>query len=111
MQLAETREGGVTILQPVGPLIANELEPLNERLAALRQNWTKRIVINMHEVPFVDSAGLELLVRHRRELDTCGLALKLADLTDTVTRILQLTRLSGRFEVFRGTPAAVRSFL
>ena len=111
MQLAQTHEGGVTILQPVGPVIANELDTLEQSLAALRQNWTKRIVINMHDVPFVDSAGLELLVRYRRDLDACGLILKLADLTDTVARILQLTRLTGRFEVFANTATAVRSFL
>lgn len=111
MQLTENKEGAVIVLEPLGPIIAGELEELDDRLAQLSRTWTKRIVLNFHDVPFIDSAGLEMLTRCRRELDNRGLNLKLSGLNETVSLILDLTRLSGRFETFPDTAAAVRSFL
>ena len=62
-------------------------------------------------VTVIDSAGLELLCRHHREMGAQGLNLKLCGSNEVTQKILELTRLSRRFEILPDTTAAVRSYL
>jgi len=110
VQVAEHKEGAVTVLKPLGPLTAGELEELERRLTALGQNWAKRVVLDLHDAAFMDSAALELLCRHHRDFAARGLNLKLSDVGEMAGEILELTRLAGRFEIYADTAAAVRSF-
>lgn len=111
MQVEVNSEGSVTVLKPMGPIILGELEELDNSLSNLSRNWTKRIIINMDNVTFIDSAGLELIDKFRLELDTRGLKLKLGGLNEMSQKIFELTRLSKHFEIFPDTTSAVRSFL
>ena len=111
MRVAVNREGAVTILRPTGPVIAGELEEMDQQLLNLFNHWTKRLIVNMSEVAFMDSAGLELLVRHHRQFDSHGLIIKLCALTETTQKILSLTRLLRRFDTYPDTTTAIRSFL
>lgn len=111
MRVAINREGAVTILRPTGPVIAGELEEMDQQLLQLFNRWTKRLVVNMSEVAFMDSAGLELLVRHHRQYNSHGLILKLCSLSETAQKTLFLTRLLRRFDTYPDTTTAIRSFL
>ena len=101
----------MTLIKPFGPAIASELDELENALSRAVADWTRRIVIDMSEVPFLDSAGLELLSGYQSQLAGHGLQLKLSGLTDMVRTILDLTRISDRFQAFEDTSTAVRSFL
>ena len=111
MNINHTKEGSVTILQPVGPAVAAEVEEFDNALMRQQRNWTRRIVLDMSEIPFFDSTGLEILCKHHRWFSEHGLELKLAGLTDMSRNILDLTRISKRFLMFADTSSAVRSFL
>jgi len=111
MQITTGTEGAVTVVKPAGPIISGELAELENHLHRLSQSWTKRLVINMSEVSIIDSAGLELLVRCRREMAQRGLQLKLSGLNDITQRIFDITGLTFHFEIFPDTPLAVRNFL
>ena len=95
----------------MGPLLAGQLDELEQHLDQLGRRWTKRLVLDLADAPFFDSAGIELLCRFRTEFGQRGLRLKLSGLTDLTRDILDVTRLAGTFEVFPDTAAAVRSFL
>ncbi|MBN1844378.1 MAG: STAS domain-containing protein [Sedimentisphaerales bacterium] len=111
MQVTVGKEGAVTVVKPLGPITAGELESLEARLTELSRHWTQRLVLNLGEVTCVDSAGLELLVRFHRQFEQRGLKLKLCGMNDLVEKVFTLTRLSGRFDICPDTAAAVRSFL
>jgi anti-anti-sigma factor len=111
MQVTMSREGSVTIVKPVGPLVAGELDGLERQLQQLLRDWAKRVVLSLSETNLIDSAGLELLCHYHQRLTEQGLRLKLSGVTDTVQKTLDLTRLSRRFEIHSDTAAAVRSFL
>jgi len=110
MQVTLTNEGAV-VVKPSGPLLAGQLDELEQHLAQLSQQWTKRLVLDLADAPFCDSAGMELLCRFRDEFGQRGLRLKLSGLTDLAHDIFDVTRLSAAFEIFPDTAAAVRSFL
>jgi len=111
MQVIIGKEGAVTVVKPMGPITVNEMDEIENRLNALSRDWTKRVVLNMSEVAFLDSAGLELILRHNREFAERGLKLKLCGLSEITEKILSLTRLIQRFEIFPDSSSAVRSFL
>ena len=111
MSVNLTREGSVTIVKPMGPIITGELDELDRELLDLFNRWTKRIILNMNDVPFVDSAGLELLLRHQREFDSHGLRMIFCNINDTVQKVMDLTRLSLQVEIYPENVNAMRSFL
>ena len=111
MQVVTSREGAVTVLKPLGPIIIGELDELDSQLQELARKWTKRIVINMSVATFIDSAGLELLDRHYQRLSENGLEIKLSNVNEISLKILELTRISNDFEIYCDTAAAARSFL
>lgn len=111
MEVIKTQEGSVAILKPMGPLVAGEIDPLDAAFHQLLRQWTKRTVLDMEEVTFLDSAGLELLTQAQRNLHDKGLVLKLCHLNDISQKIVDLTKVSRRFEIYDDTVEAVRSFL
>jgi anti-anti-sigma factor len=56
------------------------------------------IVIDMSGVTFIDSYGLDVLVRHRRQLDE-STALVIENPSDHLRRLLEITALDGLFEI------------
>ncbi len=111
MQAITSREGSVTILKPLGPLVASELDDLDQAFQELVQKWTRRVVINMSNATFLDSAALELLCRYQEQMSEHGLKMKLCNLSDISDQIFDLTRLARRFEIYPDTNKAIRSFL
>lgn len=111
MRVAINQEGAVTVVRPVGPMVAGELDEMDQQMLTLFNHWTKRLIINMTDVPFMDSAGLELLVRNHRQFDSHGLVMKLCSLKATTQQILSLTRLLRRFDTYPDATTAIRSFL
>jgi len=111
MQVIVSQKGAVSVVKPMGPVIAGELAELENELLKLTRNWTKRVVINLTDVPFIDSAGLELMLRYQMQLNSHGLKLKLSSLNEMTQKIFDLTQLSKNFEMFPDTSTAVRSFL
>ena len=111
MKVVVNNEGAVTVLKPLGAMLIGELEDMDERLRKMQNAWTKRIVINLAEVNCIDSAGLELLLRHHHRLNEHGLRLKLCGMNELTCKIFDLTRLSHQFEIFPDTATAIRSFV
>ena len=111
MQIITQQEGSVTLVKPLGALLKGDLDDLEKALQQLAQRWVKRVVINLSEMPCIDSAGLELMKRSQQQFGEHGLRMKLCCLNDVVTRIFNLTRLNSCFDIFSDTTTAVRSFL
>ncbi len=111
MEVTISQEGAVTALKPCGPVIAGELDELDRMLRSLSLRWVKRIILNMSEVPLIDSAGLELLQQYRGQMAEHGLKMKICGLTEMTQKIFDITKLSSRFEIFPDIASAVRSFL
>lgn len=70
----------------------------------------KRIVLNLGGVNYIDSGGLGTLVSLYTTARTSGGAIKLANLTQRVGDLLQVTKLVTVFEVFSSEEQAIESF-
>ncbi|HKD03490.1 MAG TPA: STAS domain-containing protein [Terriglobales bacterium] len=70
----------------------------------------KRIVLNLGGVNYIDSGGLGTLVSLYTTARTSGGAIKLANLTQRVGDLLQVTKLVTVFEVYGSEEQAIESF-
>jgi anti-sigma B factor antagonist len=70
----------------------------------------KKILLNLADVDYIDSAGLGSLVSAFTSVRNEGGELKLVYLTKKVQDLLQMTRLYTVFEIFDDEETAIKSF-
>ena len=68
------------------------------------------VVLNMSDVPLMDSAGLEALMDVRDTVLLKGGAVKLAGLTQLCEEVLRVTGVGGHFDCYPQVKSAVGSF-
>ena len=101
---------GILIVDCHGRLV------FGEESAVLRDTVRKliaennRIVLNLGGVNYIDSGGLGTLVSLYTTARTAGGSIKLANLTQRVGDLLQVTKLVTVFEVYNNDEEAIESF-
>lgn len=103
--------GGVTIVDCKGKIIlGDESSALRETIKQLLAGNKKRILLNLGEVTFIDSAGVGTLVAAYTSSKAQDGELKLANLTKRFKETLQVTRLLTVFETYETEAEALASF-
>jgi anti-sigma B factor antagonist len=111
MKIEERAVSGVTILDLQGKMLIGEGdELLREKINQLVENGTGKIVLNLAEVPYVDSAGLGEIVRCYTTVSRKNGKLKLLNLTKRIHDLLSITKLLTVFETYESEEDAVQSF-
>lgn len=111
MKIEERAVDGVTILDLQGKMLIGEGdELLREKINSLVEGGTKNIVLNLAEVPYVDSAGLGEIVRCYTTVSRKDGKLKLLNLTKRIHDLLSITKLLTVFETYDTENEAVKSF-
>jgi anti-sigma B factor antagonist len=101
---------GVLIVDCAGRLIfGEETASLRDTVKKLIAD-NKDVVLNLGGVTYIDSGGLGTLVSLYASAQTAGGAIKLANLTQRIGDLLQVTKLVTIFEVFASEEQAVKSF-
>jgi anti-sigma B factor antagonist len=101
---------GITVVDCNGRIV------FGEESAVLRDTVKKlitennRIVLNLAGISYIDSGGLGTLVALYTTAHNAGGAIKLANLTQRVGDLLQVTKLVTVFEVFDSEQEAIDSF-
>ncbi len=91
-------------------VLGEESNALRERVKAMLAEGKKKIVLNMNNITFIDSAGLGTLVALHHSARTQGAGLKLCHLGAKFEEVLQITKLVTVFDVYDTEAAAVASF-
>ena len=111
MQIEERSAGDVTLLDLKGKMTLGEGdETLKDKINSLVHQGRKKLVLNLAEVPYIDSAGLGEMVRTYTTVSRQGGSLKLLGLTKRITDLLSITKLLTVFETYDNEADAVRSF-
>ena len=111
MQIEERGVGDVVVLDLKGKITLGEGdELLKDKVNSLVNQGHKKIVLNLADVPYIDSAGLGEVVRTYTTVSRQGGSLKLLNLTKRITDLLSITTLLTVFETFESENEAVRSF-
>ena len=111
MQIEQRAVGDVMVLDLKGKITLGEGdELLKDKVNSLVNQGHKKIVLNLAEVPYIDSAGLGEIVRTYTTVSRQGGSLKLLNLTKRITDLLAITKLLTVFETFESENDAIRSF-
>ena len=111
MQIDERTVGDVMVLDVKGKVTLGEGdEMLKDKVNSLVSQGNKKIVLNLAEVPYIDSAGLGEIVRTYTTVSRQGGSLKLLNLTKRITDLLSITKLLTVFETYDSESEAIRSF-
>jgi anti-sigma B factor antagonist len=101
---------GILVVDCAGRIVfGEETSLLRDTVKALLAQH-KNLVLNLADVSYIDSGGLGTLVGLYTSARSIGGNLKLANLTQRVGNLLQVTKLLTVFDVFDGEDKAVRSF-
>ena len=111
MQISERAVGDVVILDVKGRItLGDGDEVLKDKVNAVVGKGQKKILLNLADVPYVDSAGLGEIVRTYTTVSRQGGSLKLLNLTKRISDLLAITKLLTVFETFDSEPEAIKSF-
>ena len=103
--------GGVTIVDLGGRIVLGEGSAgLRDLVLNLVSEGNKKIILNLSDVNYIDSAGLGELVSAFTSVRKQGGELKLLHLTKRVHNLLQITKLYTVFDITDDEAASVRSF-
>ncbi len=109
MKIQTQPQGNLTVLVPHGPLIAEDAPDFQRTVEEAVHSEAKRVIVDLTDVPYLDSGGIELLL----ELGDVKVAERLrptfAALTETCLETLELTNVLPRLEVFDTVENALRS--
>ncbi len=101
---------GITIVDCTGRIVFGDESALLRETVKELLNETKQIVLNLGGVNYIDSGGLGTLVGLYTSARSVNGNIKLANLTQRVGDLLQVTKLLTVFDVYEGEEKAVRSF-
>jgi anti-sigma B factor antagonist len=107
-----TREvAGVTIVDISGRIeLGEESAAVRDIVSNLLSTGHKHILLNLGEVNYIDSSGLGILVSSFTSARKQGGELKLLNLTNKVSDLMQITKLYTVFDISNDEAAAVKSF-
>ena len=111
IRIVERPVGGVTVLDIVGKLVMDRsAQHLKDKINSLISQERTHIVLNLKNVPYIDSSGLGQLVASYGSVMKAGGALKLLNVNSRNHDLLSITRLVTVFESFDSETEAVQSF-
>jgi anti-sigma B factor antagonist len=111
MTIVERVAGDVVVLDIVGKLTIDQgAERLKDKINSLISQKQTQVVLNLGNVPYIDSGGLGQMVASYGSMTKAGGALKLVNVNSRNHDLLSITRLVTVFETFTSEAEAVASF-
>ena len=107
----QKRQGAIDVIGGGDRISGDQVAELKVVLDSCIKRGQPRVVLDLHGVALVDSAGLALLLDAQEEYQRMGGAMKLANPAALCSEVLKVTGIGARFEIFGDTGSAVRSFL
>ena len=111
LKVAKRTVDGILAFECNGRIVfGEESSLLRDEVKKAIADGNKRIVLNLGEVNYIDSGGLGTLVGLHTTAHKAGGTIKLANLTQRVGDLLQVTKLLTVFEVYNSEYEALESF-
>jgi anti-sigma B factor antagonist len=112
MQIDERMSGEVTVIKITGDITLNQGGDvlLKDKIQSLLQQGQRKLVLDLGNVSYVDSAGLGQLVQIHATTKAKGGSLRLVNVTKRLKDLLVVTKLVTVFDSYDSEADAVASF-
>jgi anti-sigma B factor antagonist len=109
--LAIRQEGDVTVIDAAGRIVMGEsASALKDSLRGLIAEGTKKILLNLAGVSFMDSAGMGEMVGCYVSASRTGIKMKICEVNRRISDLLQMTGLSRLLDIHDSEDDALHSF-
>jgi anti-sigma B factor antagonist len=110
MQTTTRHVGDVAVLDISGRITLGEGNVmLREIVRELAEQGTKKIVLNLGEVNYIDSSGIGELVKTHTTIRNQGGQLRLINLNKRIHDLLEMTKLYAVFDIEKDEAGAIRT--
>ncbi len=99
----------VSVVALNGELVADTADGLRQEIDARLERKVRFFVIDLEHATFIDSKGLEMLLYVQEQCDERLGQVRLCRPDESCRKILQVTRLDGRFDIFSDVAEAVKT--
>ena len=110
MKIDTQVHGSVAVLVPHGPLTTDSLDAFHGKLKSAIDQRQGRVVIDLRDVPYFDSRGIETVLELCGERRAVVQRPTLAQLSEPCREALDLTNVLTRLDVFDTVENAIRSY-
>ncbi len=110
MEVATHQEAGVLVVEVPGEHLDASNSQAFKQAVLPQIEAARHVLFDLHEVEFVDSSGLGVILSCLRTVKRNGGELKLCGLSEPVRVLFELVRMQRVFDVLSGREEAVRSF-
>ena len=111
MDIKERVVDGVSILDLAGQIKLGEGDgQIRERIKDLLADGQRKILLNLGDVTYIDSAGLGALISSYTTTNREGGQLRLVNLTRRIQDLLAITKLITVFDTYDNEVEAIDSF-
>ncbi len=111
LRMTKRDVSGVSVIDIDGRIVlGEESNSFRENVKSLLAAGKKKIILNLTQVTYIDSAGLGTLVAAFHSARSQGATLKLVNLGSKFKEVLQLTKLITVFDTYDSESAAIQSF-
>ena len=111
MDVATRREGEVAVVSVSGKILGGvESDVLRSELHAVLEGGSHRLLVDLSAVPWMNSAGLGILLAAYSRMKERGGVMKFCGVGDRVRGILRTTKLLTVLESFADVRQGVSSF-
>jgi anti-sigma B factor antagonist len=112
VNISERMVGDVVIVEVSGKITLGDGGDmaLKDKMRSLIQQGQKKVLLNLGDVSYVDSAGLGEIVQSYATVTKNGGALKLLNVTKRIKDLLSITKLLTVFDTFDSEADALASY-
>ncbi len=110
MQIDVNKEKAIVLVVVKGDLDASSAPDLRAKFEELVGQGENQYIIDLSDVPFMDSSGIAALVNLFKRVRIGAGDVKLCGLQEEVAKVFELTRLNRVFDIFEARAEAVASF-
>ena len=109
LRITERPVGDTLLLELTGHLVFDEGDRLlRERVHAVVDAGSRNILLDLHDVTYVDSGGIGAVVEMYLHVTRLGGRLALMRPGTSARRVLQITHLSSAIDIFEDEETAIR---
>ena len=105
-----SKQGVVDVISGDEPLCAETIEEVQALLDRCTNSGPPRLVLDLRQAPFMDSAGLNWILDARDRCVDLGGLVHLAGPNSLCSEILEITGVAGQLEVYDNVLQAAGSF-
>ena len=111
LRIDEDQIGDITVLRLRGEIVSDDGDLLfGKRVDDLIKRGLQKVVVNLSDVTYIDSAGVGMMVYESKMLQEKQGMMKLAHLSARSHHLLAMLKLKLVFEIYEDEAAAIDSF-